>query len=65
MKVQDVFILAGAVLSVIVVVTAFLGKQLFGHGSEAGPLLLIGLVVIAMSAAGAWWIREMVQDQTA
>lgn len=64
-KVQDVFILAGAVLSVIVVVAAFLGKQFVGHGSEAGPLLLIGLVVIAMSAAGAWWIRQMLQEQTA
>jgi uncharacterized membrane protein len=52
----DLFVLAGAVLSVIVVVTVALSSQLIGHGG-AGAFLLIGLVVIAGAAAGAWWLR--------
>ena len=62
LRVFDVFMLAGALLSAIVFITAFLGKQLLSHG-EAGGFLLIALVVIGMSAAGAWWIRQMLQEQ--
>jgi len=55
--VKDVFVLAGGVLSVIVVVAIFLGKQLSDSG--AGAYLLIGLIVIALSAAGGWWLKNV------
>jgi uncharacterized membrane protein len=64
LRVFDVFMLAGAILSVIVVIAAFLSRQLLEHGA-AGGFLLIALVVIGMSGAGAWWIRQMLQKQSA
>jgi len=64
LRVFDVFMLAGAVLSVIVVVAAFLGEHLLRH-EDAGGFLLIGLVVIGMSGAGGWWIRQMLRERSA
>ena len=60
----DVFMLAGMVLSAVVVIAAFLGKHLLfdGHG-DAGGFLLIGLVIIGLSGAGAWWIRQILREQ--
>lgn len=57
----DLFALAGGVLSVIVVTTALLGRLVL-EIEDAGGFLLIGLVVIAMSAAGAWWLREIAAE---
>lgn len=57
-RVRDLFMLAGGVLSVIVVVTAFLSEHLLGSAEEAG-LLFIGVAVLAMSAAGAWWLKQI------
>jgi uncharacterized membrane protein len=65
MCVFDVFMLAGTMLSAIVVITVFLGRHLLAHGDSAGGFLLIALVIIGMSGAGAWWIREMLRTQTA
>lgn len=61
-RVKDVFVLAGGVLSLIFVVAALLGKAL--RFSDAGAFLLTGLVVIAMSAAGGWWLRQIAQEDT-
>ena len=47
----DLFMLAGGVLSLIVVVAAFLAEAVIDSGG--GGYLLIGLAVIAMSAGGA------------
>ncbi len=60
----DVFMLAGGVLSAVVVMAAFLSKHLLfdGHG-DAGGFLLVGLVTIGLSGAGAWWIRQTLQEQ--
>ena len=60
----DVFMLAGMVLSAVVVIAAFLSKHLLfdGHG-DAGGFLLIGLVIIGLSGAGAWWIRQILREQ--
>ena len=55
---RDLFVLAGGVLSVIVFVTAWLGDALLDH-ADAGGFLIIGLVVIGMSAAGAWWLKQI------
>ncbi len=59
-RMRDLFVLAGGVLSAIIVVASVLSKQLLDlGGAEAGAFLLIGLVVIGMSAAGAFWLRRV------
>lgn len=57
----DLFALAGGVLSVVVVVTALLGRLLLDF-ADAGGFLLIGLAVIGMSAAGALWLRRIAAE---
>ena len=57
----DLFILAGAVLSVIVVMTALLTKLMLRQG-DAGSFLLIGLAVIAGATLGAWWLRGIAAE---
>ncbi len=60
----DVFMLAGMVLSAVVVIAAFLSKHLLFDGrDDAGGFLLIGLVIIGLSGAGAWWIRQLLPEQ--
>ncbi|RVU84078.1 DUF2157 domain-containing protein [Leucothrix sargassi] len=57
----DVYVLAIGVLSTIAVVSVFLGRILFGGDMDAIPsLLFMGLVVIGLSAAGAFWLRGVV-----
>jgi uncharacterized membrane protein len=60
-RVLDVFMLSGLVLSGIVVMSAFLGKHLL-RSSDLEGLLVMGLAVIGLSAAGAWWIREVARE---
>jgi uncharacterized membrane protein len=60
----DLFMLAGGLLSLIVTVTAFLSQHLLS-ASESGGFLLIGLVVIGMSAAGAIWLKSVAREQAA
>jgi len=52
----DLFILAGGVLSVIVVMTVLLAMLMLRH-DNAGSFLLIGLAVIGGATVGAWWLR--------
>ncbi|HEX8238237.1 MAG TPA: DUF2157 domain-containing protein [Allosphingosinicella sp.] len=59
----DLFMLAGGLLSLIVAVVAFLSKTMLG--SDAGGYLVIGLVVIGMSAGGAVWLRAAAREQRA
>ena len=59
----DLFMLAGAWLSLIVTVAVFLGTNMLDIGS--GGFLLIGLVVIGMAAVGALWLRSAAAEQTA
>jgi uncharacterized membrane protein len=60
-RVRDVYVLAGGVLSVIVVITCFMGKQT--KLNDAGAFLFIGLVIIGLSAAGGWWLKNVVNEQ--
>lgn len=60
-RIRDVFVLSGGVLSVIVVVTAFLAKHLLEHDS-AGAFLFIGLLVIGMSALGGIWLKNVARE---
>ena len=60
--VPDVYVLAGGVLSVIVVVTTGLARNMLKSSETAGALLFIGLVVIGLSAAGGWWLKRVVGE---
>jgi uncharacterized membrane protein len=59
----DLFMLAAGLLSLIVTVAALLSNNILGSGS--GGLLLIGLVVIGMSAGGAIWLKSVARAQNA
>jgi uncharacterized membrane protein len=61
-RLRNLFVLAGGVLSLIVVLTAFLGKHLIDI-DDAGGFLLTGLVVIGLSAAGGWWLRRIAVEE--
>ena len=56
----DVYVLAGGVLSVIAVVTTWLAVHTMKSGDAAGAMLLIGLIVIGLSASGGWWLKQVV-----
>lgn len=58
---KDLYMLAGTILSLIVVGNAVLAKQ-FMHHSEAGGFLLIGLTIIASSAAGGIWLKKIAKE---
>ncbi|HVY06492.1 MAG TPA: DUF2157 domain-containing protein [Burkholderiales bacterium] len=60
----DVYVLAGGVLSVIVVVTTWLSMHLF-RSAEAGAFLLIGMLIIGLSAAGGWWLKRIAAEARA
>ena len=62
-KVPDLFVLAGGVLSVIIVVTAWMGKwMLFDNGNE-GSFLFVGLMVIGLSAVGGKWLKSIALEK--
>ncbi len=50
--------LAGMVLSVVVVVAFALGRPAL-ENSGAGAFLLIGLTLIGCAAAGGYWLRQV------
>lgn len=54
----DLFMLAVGLLSLIVTVATFLAQSMLS-GSASGGYLLIGLVVIGMSAGGAIWLKSV------
>ncbi len=58
--VKDVYVLAGGVLSAIVIITSTFAKHMTLH--DAGAFLFIGLVIIGLSAAGGWWLRTVVKE---
>lgn len=62
-RIKDVYVLAGGVLSAVVVVASLLGKLLSDFRAEAGMLLLIGLAVIGMSAAGGYWLKQVANEE--
>jgi uncharacterized membrane protein len=60
----DLFMLATGLLSLIVTVATFLAQTLLGGSGSAG-YLIIGLVVIGMSAGGAIWLKSAGREQGA
>lgn len=59
----DLFMLAGGVLSLIVAIAVLLSYHLLDTGS--GAFLLIGLVVIGLSAGGAIWLKSVAREHLA
>jgi uncharacterized membrane protein len=58
MRRVDLFILAGAVLSIVVVISMGLGRAVSGL-HDAGSFLFVGMVLIASAGAGAFWLRQV------
>lgn len=62
-RVKDVYVLAAGVLSFIVMATVLLAKGL--NMGNAGALLLIGMVVIGLSAGGGYWLKQVATGENA
>ena len=58
-KRRDLFLLAVLLLSLIIVVTAALGEV---WGTEDWMALVLGLIVLAQSAAAAAWLRKVARE---
>ena len=58
-RAKDLFMLAAACLSLMVVTAALLADVLDYGRHGAFVWLLIAVVVLAMGAASAWWLRRM------
>ncbi len=61
-RIKDLFVLAGGVLSGVVVVAAGLSRLLVETRLEAGGLFFISLVVIGLSAAGGFWLKNIANE---
>ena len=61
--VKDVYVLAGGMLSVIVMTATFVAKQMTMQ--EAGSFLFLGLLVIGMSAMGGYWLKQVATEEDA
>ena len=59
---KDVFVLAGGVLSVIIVITVWLSNVLLRH-DDGGAFLFIGLVIIVLSALGGYWLKSISNEE--
>jgi uncharacterized membrane protein len=64
-RLPDLFMLAGACLTLIACLTAELGWLLLDVEETAGMLLLIALAVIGQAAAAAVWLRNVHAEQAA
>ena len=60
-KAKDLFVLAGGVLSVVVVVSTAVIRHFFRV--EASSFLMVGLLIIGISAAGAWWLKSIAAEE--
>jgi len=58
----DLFVLAGGVLSFIIVVATFLNKAMIHSGSWSGAYLIIGGTIIGLSALGGFWLKTLAQE---
>lgn len=56
---HDLFMLAALLLETIVIATSFLAERM--HFNNAGSMLLLSLLVVAMTGAGAYWLRRTAQ----
>jgi uncharacterized membrane protein len=63
-RIRDLFVLAGVVLSAIVVIATFCGENLLNE-SDSLAFLFIGVLVIGLSAAGGWWLKQVAAEEEA
>lgn len=63
-RIRDLFVLAGVVLSAIVVIATFCGENLLNE-SDSLAFLFIGVLVIGLSAAGGWWLKQVAAEDEA
>ena len=57
----DLLVLAGACLSLIIIVPTYLAKTM-AKGDAPGGLLFIAIVVIAMAGASGWWLKHVARE---
>ncbi len=57
----DLYVLAGAVFSMVVVISGFVGYFLL-RDFHAGSLLLMTFVILSLSASGGWWLRQRLKE---
>jgi uncharacterized membrane protein len=60
-KTRDLYILTGAVLSLIVIISTAVGRYLLAD-FNVGTLFLMTLLVLGLSAAGGWWLRQVLKE---
>lgn len=60
-KIPDLFVLAGAVLSAVIVFNAWVAKNILHH-SDAGGFLLVGCLLIATSALGGMLLKKIAKE---
>ena len=61
---RDLVMLAGLVLTAIIVIAAACARWLF-DSNASGAFLLTGIVVVACTAAGAWWLKAVGDEASA
>lgn len=59
----DLFMLAGACLSLIAVIVYFLGDQLLSF-NDAGSFLLLALAILGLSALAAVWLKRVHREMS-
>jgi uncharacterized membrane protein len=62
-RIKDVYVLAGGALSVIVVSITLIARQM--RWSDSGKFLFLGLLVIGMSAAAGFWLKQVTAEEEA
>jgi uncharacterized membrane protein len=64
-KLPDLYVLALGVLSLIIVLTVLLCQNIFSHSFQSGALLMVAIMVLGLSAAGGWWLRQVAREEQA
>jgi uncharacterized membrane protein len=59
---KDVFVLSGAVLSIIIFISVWLSDVMLENG-DGGAFLFIGFVIIILSAAGGYWLKAVANEE--
>ncbi|HUF19543.1 MAG TPA: DUF2157 domain-containing protein [Burkholderiales bacterium] len=62
---RDIFMLAGGVLSTIVVIATWFGDLMFDTVQAEPVFLLLALIIIGLSAAGGAWLRRVAAESEA
>lgn len=61
-RIPDLFMLAGLCLSAIVVITTFIASHIFDNADPIGAFLFLALLIIAMAAGSAKWLKSVQKE---